>query len=77
MSENTTAKTYIFREVPIEEASAFGEKNGIFQQTEQWAAFRSFYKTSAIMGFCQEKPVLSLLNQSLTANNYSRRGVAL
>lgn len=61
MSENTTAKTYIFREVPIEEASAFGEKNGIFQQTEQWAAFRSFYKTSAIMGFCQEKPVLSCI----------------
>jgi peptidoglycan pentaglycine glycine transferase (the first glycine) len=52
---------YTFREVPLAEAGEVGRKNGIFQQTKEWANFRSFYKPLAFMGFEGEKAVLSCI----------------
>lgn len=55
------ANRYTFRPVSVEEAGEFGRKNGIFQQTKEWANFRSFYKPLAIMGFEGEEAVLSCI----------------
>lgn len=52
---------YTFRPVSAEEAGEFGRKNGIFQQTNEWASFRSFYKPVAFMAYDGEKPVLSCI----------------
>ncbi|MBQ4323399.1 MAG: peptidoglycan bridge formation glycyltransferase FemA/FemB family protein [Clostridia bacterium] len=55
------ANRYTFRPVTVEEAGEFGRKNGIFQQTKEWANFRSFYKPLGIMGFEGEEAVLSCI----------------
>ena len=55
------ANQYTFREVSVTEAGEFGRNNGIFQQTEEWANFRGFYKPLAIMGFAGERAVLSCI----------------
>ena len=61
MERKPMANRYIFREVPLSEAGEFGRKNGIFQQTKEWANFRNFYKPLAFMGFEGEKAVLSCI----------------
>ncbi|MBO5220993.1 MAG: peptidoglycan bridge formation glycyltransferase FemA/FemB family protein [Clostridia bacterium] len=55
------ANRYTFRPVTVEGAGEFGRKNGIFQQTKEWANFRSFYKPLGIMGFEGEEAVLSCI----------------
>lgn len=41
---------YKFKEVSKEEAGAFAKQNGIFSQTENWAAFRTLFKTASFLG---------------------------
>ena len=55
------ANRYTFRPVPVKEAGEFGRKNGIFQQTKEWADFRGFYRTSAFMGYEGDEAVLSCI----------------
>jgi len=55
------ANQYTFRPVSLEEAGEFGRAHGIFQQTKEWATFRSFYKPLPIMGFDGDRPVLSCI----------------
>ena len=52
---------YTFRPVTPEQAGEFGRAHGVFQQTKEWASFRSFYKPLPIMGFDGDTPVLSCI----------------
>ena len=55
------ANRYTFRPVSAEKAGEFGRKNGIFQQTKEWADFRGFYKTASFMGYEGNEAVLSCI----------------